>query len=318
MVTKTLTFAISTPITVLGVLVQGLWLFTLTMRLRAVPGWPRWVLRLGLFIPVAQAIGAAFVGISLGFGWGSVPQVAIMAIGLVAGVPAWAAWPVWFLLVGRFLAGAHHSKVVDVLDYQAGIRALCYVLAPLVSAEVILVALMYAIEIPKGNTALFGPLSDIAGLVVGFLIAPLIWALSRPTLTSLPGRVLTWAVIGVSIAAATGTALMIVDVVAFGVSTGISVASYLLQTVWLLLLSGRWSSLRVENGLVRLSRLIVWASLVGAALAGTSLAFGWGTAPQVAIMIIGLVPGVAAYASWPAWFTLLGRNLRLSSAGRRF
>ena len=86
LVTKTLTFAISTPITVLGVLVQGLWLFTLTMRLRAVPGWPRWVLRLGLFIPVAQAIGAAFVGISLGFGWGSVPQVTIMAIGLVAGV----------------------------------------------------------------------------------------------------------------------------------------------------------------------------------------------------------------------------------------
>jgi hypothetical protein len=177
---------------------------------------------------------------------------------------------------------------------------------------------MYAIEIPSGNTPLFGPLSDIAGLVVGFLIAPLIWALSWPTLTSLPGRVLTWAVIGVSIAAATGTALMIVDVVAFGVSTGISVASYLLQTVWLLLLSGRWSSLRVENGLVRLSRLIVWASLVGAALAGTSLAFGWGTAPQIAIMIIGLVPGVAAYASWPAWFTLLGRNLRLSSAGRGF
>jgi hypothetical protein len=317
LVTKTLTFAISTPITVLGVLVQGLWLFTLTMRLRTVPGWPRWVLRLGLFIPVAQAIGAAFVGISLGFGWGSVPQVAIMAIGLVAGVLAWAAWPVWFLLVGRFLARADHSTVADVLDYQAGIRALCYVLAPLVGAEVILVALMYAIEIPNGNTPLFGPLSDIAVLVVGFLIAPLIWALSRPTLTSLPGQVLTWTVIGVSIAAATGTALMIVDVVAFGVSTGISVASYLLQTVWLLPLSRRWSSVRVENGLVRLSRLIVWASLVGAALAGTSLAFGWGTTPQVAIMIIGLVPGVAAYATWPVWFTLLGRYLRPSPAGRR-
>jgi hypothetical protein len=54
---------------------------------------------------------------------------------------------------------------------------------------------------------------------------------------------------------------MIVDVVAFGVSTGISVVSYLLQTVWLLLLSGRWSSLRVENGLVRLSRLIRAPSL---------------------------------------------------------
>jgi hypothetical protein len=72
----------------------------------AEPGWPRWVVRLGLFIPAGQAIGAALVGISLGFGWGSVPQVAIMAIGLVASVPAWAAWPVWFLLVGRFLAGA--------------------------------------------------------------------------------------------------------------------------------------------------------------------------------------------------------------------
>ena len=285
------------------------------MRLRAVPGWPRWGLRLGLFIPVAQAIGAAFVGISLGFGWGSVPQVAIMAIGLVAAVPAWAAWPVWFLLVGRFLAGADHSTVADVLDYQAGIRALCYVLAPLVSAEVILVALMYAIEIPTGNTPLFGPLSDIAGLLVGFLIAPLIWALSRPTLTSLPGRVLTRAVIGVSIVAAIGTALMIVDVAPFGVSTGISVASYLLLTVWLLVLARRWSSLGVANSLVRLSMLIAYAGLVGAAVAGSSLAFGWGTAPQVAIMIIGLVPGIAAYASWPAWFTLLGRNLRPSSAG---
>jgi hypothetical protein len=314
LVTKTLTFAISTPVTVLGVLVQGLWLFALTRRLKAVPGWPRRVVRLGLLIPAGQAIAAALVGISLGFGWGSVPQIAVMAIGLVAGVPAWAAWPVWVLLVGRFLAGADHSTAAIGLDFQAGTRALCYLLAALVGAEVILVALMYAIEIPTGDTPLFGPLSDIAGLVVGFLIAPLIWAL-RPSLTSLPGRVLTWAVIGVSIVAAIGTALMIVDVAPFGVSTGISVASYLLLTVWLLVLARRWSSLGVANSLVRLSRLIARASLVGAAVAGSSLAFGWGTAPQVAIMIIGLVPGVAAYASWPAWFILLGRRLRPSSAG---
>jgi hypothetical protein len=307
LVTKTLTFAISTPITILGVLVQGLWLFTLTMRLRAVPAWPRWILRLGLFIPVAQAIGAAFVGISLGFGWGSVPQVAIMAIGLVAGVPAWAAWPVWFLLIGRFLARSDDSTAAAGLDHQAGTRALCYVLAPLVGAEVILVALMYAIEIPTGNAPLLGPLSDIAGLVVGFLIAPLVWALSRPTLTSLPGRVLTWAVIGVSLAAAVGTALMIVGVAAFGVSAGISVASYLLQTVWLLRLAGRWNSLRVENSLVRLSRLIGWASLVGAALAASSLAFGWGTAPQIATMTSG---------SCQAWRrTPPGQPGSLSSAG---
>jgi hypothetical protein len=186
---------------------------------------------------------------------------------------------------------------------------LCYLLAALVGAEVILVALMYAIEIPTGNILLFGPLSDIAGLVGGFLIAPLVWALSRPSLTTFPWRVLTWAVIGVSIVAATGTALMIVDVAPFGVSTGISVASYLMLTVWLLVLARRWRSPGVTNSLVRLSRLIAWASLVGAAVAGSSLAFGWGTTPQVAIMIIGLVPGGAAYASWPAWFTQLGRNL---------
>jgi hypothetical protein len=310
LVSKTLTFAISTPIIVLGVLIQGLWLFALTRRLRAVPGWPRWVVRLGLSIPIGQTVGAVLVGISLGFGWGTVPQLAVMAIGLVAGVPAWAAWPVWFLLIGRFLARSDDSTAAAGLDHQAGTRALCYVLATLVGAEVILVALMYAIEIPTGNAPLLGRLSDIAGLIVGFLIAPLVWALSWPTLTSLPGRVLTWTVVGLSLAAAVGTALMIVGVAAFGVSTGISVASYLLQTVWLLRLAGRWNSLRVENSLVRLSRLIGWASLVGAALAASSLAFGWGTAPQIAIMIIGLVPGVAAYASWPAWFALLGRKLR--------
>jgi hypothetical protein len=166
---------------------------------------------------------------------------------------------------------------------------------------------MYALEISSVGDHVFGPLSDLGTPVWNLLLIPLLLTFYPLLKVTLFGR---------AIVAAIGTALMIVDVAPFGVSTGISVASYLLLTVWLLTLARRWSSMGVAISLVRLSMLIAYAGLVGAAVAGSSLAFGWGTAPQVAIMIIGLVPGVAAYASWPAWFTLLGRNLRPSSTRR--
>jgi hypothetical protein len=88
---------------VLAVLAQSLWLFVISRELRDDPSWSLLVVRLGLLMPVAQAFGAVLFGASLIFDWGSWPQIAIMTIGVVPGVLAWTAWPVWFALVGRQL-----------------------------------------------------------------------------------------------------------------------------------------------------------------------------------------------------------------------
>jgi hypothetical protein len=53
---------------------------------------------------IAQAAGLVLFAVSLIFGWMSTPQLVIMIIGLVPGVLGWAAWPVWFALVGMELS----------------------------------------------------------------------------------------------------------------------------------------------------------------------------------------------------------------------
>jgi hypothetical protein len=218
----------------------------------------------------------------------------------------------WLITLTRQL----RTRSRSIVDHHACLRWICYLLTVVAGTELILVALMYAIEIPTGNTPFFGPLSDVIAVVEGIAIVPLVWALSRKFLISRGGRVLAVTMIALSLIAAIGTALMIVEVLSFAVSTGISVAAYLLQIAWLFVVVSHWRSTRAGTGLVRLSLFICWASVFGVVLLATSLAFGWGTATQGSIMIVGLVPAVAAYASWAVWFTLVALQLAANSGVR--
>lgn len=205
------------------------------------------------------------------------------------------------------------AKAAPEVDSQVALRLVSYLVAVAMALEVVLVGLMYAIEIPTGDTPHFGPLSDIAGVCVGFLIVPVVIALRR-VLTSTVGRALCWSLVAISLAGAISTALMIVEVVPFAVATGITVLGYLLQAGWLLAIANGWKSRPASRGLVRLARFIAWGVFGGAGLAAVSLIFGWGTLPQQVIMIIGIVPGVLAYAARPVWFVALARQIQPSSA----
>ena len=101
-------FAVSTPVSVAAALAQAAWLYAFCTSLRRSKPRAPHVARLaalGRPVGLGQWIGALVVGISFVFGWGSVPQKVIMGIGLVPGFLAWLAWPIWFALLGRALAG---------------------------------------------------------------------------------------------------------------------------------------------------------------------------------------------------------------------
>lgn len=93
-------FEVATAASVVAVLVQSLWLHRLGRGLRGTT-WSPGVVRLGRWAPVAQGVGAGVVLVGLALPWGSPPQVVVIAVGVALGLPAWAAWPVWFALAGR-------------------------------------------------------------------------------------------------------------------------------------------------------------------------------------------------------------------------
>ena len=93
-------FEVASATAVVAILVQSLWLHRLSRGLRGTT-WSAGVVRLGRWAPVAQAVGAAVVLLSLALPWGSAPQVAVLVAGVALGLPAWAAWPVWFVLAAR-------------------------------------------------------------------------------------------------------------------------------------------------------------------------------------------------------------------------
>ena len=99
-------FGVSTPVSVAAVLAQAAWVYVLCGSVgRARPSVPyvARVVTLGRLIGLSQWISALVVGVSLVFGWGTLPQKVIMGIGLVPGLLAWLAWPIWFALLGRSL-----------------------------------------------------------------------------------------------------------------------------------------------------------------------------------------------------------------------
>ena len=95
-----LAFEIATPVAVVAILVQSLWLHLVSRRLRGT-AWSTTVVRLGWWAPVAQAVGAVVVSASLALPWSTPPQLVVMVVGIVVGLPAWAAWPLWFHLAAR-------------------------------------------------------------------------------------------------------------------------------------------------------------------------------------------------------------------------
>jgi hypothetical protein len=112
-----------------------------------------------------------------------------------------------------------------------------------------------------------------------------------------------------AVGAASGT-LLLARVLPFAPSSALSTAAIAVQAAWMLVSNDRL--LRrpdFPRRLGRLGRAIGAAELLGGAVAGAGLALPRGSLGRRAAFVVGGLPGVAAWALWPAWFHLAARYL---------
>lgn len=190
------------------------------------------------------------------------------------------------------------------LNWLTGVMA---VASGVASAAVVI---FYAIERDKPEPRVFGPMSDIATVVWCSLFVVFAVALGRPYLTSRPASLLLWLTVGISAAGAFGSLLLVVRVLPFGVATSIAILGVLIQAGWLY---AACQAIERSNALPR--RLTSYGKLMGAGvgagvvLFAVSIPFGWLSMPQLVIMVLGLIPGLFGWLSWPIWLTLVTRHL---------
>jgi MFS family permease len=108
-----------------------------------------------------------------------------------------------------------------------------------------------------------------------------------------------------------GGPLLVLGVLAFEVDTLTAVASYIVLSLWLLLVN-RW--LRLSDALpyrvARLGEFVGAGFLAGYLVVGLGLLLPWMSWPQLVVFGFGVLVGLPAYlVGIPVWFLLLGRHL---------
>ncbi len=170
------------------------------------------------------------------------------------------------------------------------------------AATVVTLLLFYSVDLRTGSQHGFGPLSDIGTVAWNGLLLPVLVGF-RPVLAQ--GRLTNLLVLATALTAvvsALASAGLVAEVLAFEVATPLSVLAVLTQSAWLYVLSRRLQGTSWPLGLVRLGTWGPVAQGFGAAAFAVSLLFGWETTPQLAIMAIGIAPGLLSWLSWPVWF----------------
>lgn len=183
--------------------------------------------------------------------------------------------------------------------------------AAVVSAiTVVALLLFYALELRSIDRHLFGPISDVGTAVWDVVFVVVVLGL-RPALGA--GRSLTMLVAATLTSCAAGAvaaALLVVGAWSFEVSTPVSILAVLVQSLWLHVLSRRLTDCPWASRVVRLGFWAPVAQGIGAVVVGASLMLGWGTTPQIVVMILGVALGLPAWLAWPVWFTLAAREVR--------
>ena len=103
-----LSFAVETPIAAATVLVLAVWLVQVNRWLRPTVPWSR-VAGLGELAGGSVLAGAAVVAVALPLPLLSWPQVGVLGVGVVVGLWAYLAIPVWFLLLSDGLREEQHA-----------------------------------------------------------------------------------------------------------------------------------------------------------------------------------------------------------------
>lgn len=103
---------------------------------------------------------------------------------------------------------------------------------------------------------------------------------------------------------------MVLGALAFEVGTPIAMASYVVLSLWLLLVN-RWVRLSgdLTFRLTRFGEYVGAGTLAGYAVVGLGLLLPWMSWPQMVVFDVGVVVGLPAWLCIPVWFLLLGRYL---------
>jgi hypothetical protein len=75
---------------------------------------PRSVARCGVWIGAGSVIGTVVAAIGVALPWGSTAQYVLLAVGAAFGLPAYLAFPVWPIMLGRKVFGAPPQLVLQV------------------------------------------------------------------------------------------------------------------------------------------------------------------------------------------------------------
>ncbi len=178
-------------------------------------------------------------------------------------------------------------------------------------AGVLTLALMYAIEVPRGGPFVFGAINDALGGFYNLGLLPLLRDLSDTGGASPGWGLLTRATLLGTALAAASSFLLVLKVLPFAPSAAVSVAGIALQSAWLLGLGiRRRGPLRDAPGLLRLARLIGSSALLGLPLVSAGFLFPKKSVGRIAALSVGGAIGGGAWAAMPVFWFLAARSLQ--------
>lgn len=174
---------------------------------------------------------------------------------------------------------------------------------------IVTLAIMFAVEVPRGGPYRFGTANDALGAAHHALLAPVVVALARELPPGPARDVLTPVALASCAVGAASSALLVARVLPFRASTALSLVAMAGQGAWVWAAGGHLRSRESSRALGELGRAIGAGTAVGAALAGLGALLPHGRARRLVLVTAG-VPAAAAWLAWPVWLHLAARHLR--------
>ena len=200
-------------------------------------------------------------------------------------------------------------------DLPAGVAA--YVAAGLGGVATAALAVMYAVEVPRGGPYTFGHLNDFTGGLFFVASIPAIVQVHRRLGDGPWSRAALAGVAAGSAAAAVSGVLLSLDRVDFEASTAVSIAGIVGQAAWTAAANHKLAAHPAYPRRLALAGRAIGVGMLGALpVIGLGLAASNAPALRTALFAVGGAVGGAAYLAWPVWLAAAGRHLA-GAAGSR-
>lgn len=200
-------------------------------------------------------------------------------------------------------------------DLVAGVAA--YTAAGLGAVATAALAVMYAVEVPRGGPYTFGHVNDFTGGLFFAASIPAIVQVHRRLDDGPWSRAALAGVAAGSAAACVSGVLLSLDLMDFAPSTAVSVAGIAGQAAWTAAANHRLAANPAyPRRLALAGRAIGVGMLAALPIIGLGLAASNAPALRTVLFAVGGTAGGAAYLAWPVWLAAAGRHLT-GAAGRR-